>query len=121
MIGVAVTSRETTASGTGSDTQTCPASFTCPENNGCSYTDGSRSVTLPCGVDYYRGKYANQYAASFQACTQVCVADTRCAAASFVGGKGAETCYLKAMKNGATINDNVNGMLRNILPGNDFH
>ena len=87
----------------------CPASFTCPENNGCSYTDGSRTLTLTCGVDFYGGDFANQYAASLQACTQACAGDAQCVAASFVGGKGAGTCYLKNTKNGGSSNDNVDG------------
>ena len=89
--------------------QVCPASFTCPENNGCSYTDGSRTLTLSCGVDFYGGDFANQYAANLQACTQACAGDAQCVAASFVGGKGAGTCYLKSTKNGGSSNDNVDG------------
>ena len=120
MIGVAVTSRETTTSTSTNGQQTCPASFSCPENNGCSYTDGSRTLVLSCGVDFYGGDYANQYAESLQACTQACAADKQCAAASFVGGKVAGTCYLKETKSGASINDNVNGRPNNCAPENSF-
>lgn len=87
----------------------CPASFTCPENDGCSYTDGSRTLTLTCGVDFYGGDFTNQYAASLEACTQACAGDAQCLAASFVGGKGDGTCYLKNTKNGGSINDGVDG------------
>lgn len=111
VIGVAVTSRETSTTPAPVGTQqTCPQSFTCPENNGCSYSDGSRTLTLSCGMDFYGGDFANQYASSFQACTQACAVSTECVAASFVGGKGAGTCYLKSMKNNGNVNSNVDGM-----------
>ncbi|KAF2631446.1 hypothetical protein BU25DRAFT_407097 [Macroventuria anomochaeta] len=88
--------------------QICPASFTCPENDGCSYTDSSRTLTLTCGVDFYGNDSDNQYSESLEACTQACATNTKCAAASFVGGKGAGPCYLKGTKNAASINDNGN-------------
>lgn len=119
MIGIAVTSRETSTPTPGSGQQTCPASFSCPANNGCSYNDGSRTLVLSCGTDFYGGDYANQYAESLEACTQACAADTQCAAASFVGGTGAGTCYLKGTKNGGSINDNVNGTLDKYLCWDD--
>lgn len=87
----------------------CPASFTCPENDGCSYTDGSRTLTLSCGVDFYGGDSTNQYAASLEGCTQACAGDAQCVAASFVGGKGDGRCYLKNTKNGGSVNDGVDG------------
>lgn len=112
VVGIAVTSSETpTTPAPGTSQQTCPASFTCPENNGCLYTDGSRSLTLSCGMDFYGGDLASQYAESLGACTQACARNTECVAASFVGGKGAGTCYLKSTQNNGNINDNVDGML----------
>lgn len=113
VIGVAVTSREIpTATAPVSPKQKCPQSFTCPENDGCSYVDGSRTLTLSCGMDFYGGDFANRYTESLEACTQACAASTECVAASFVGGKGAGTCYLKSTKNNGNVNDNVNGTLK---------
>jgi hypothetical protein len=111
VVGVAVISRDasTTPAPTPNAPTTCPASFTCPENNGCSYTDGSRTLTLACGIDFYGGDFTNQYAASLEACTQACADNAQCAAASFVGGKGAGRCYLKNTKNSGTENDGVDG------------
>lgn len=120
VIGIAVTSRDTSTPTPGSGQQTCPAGFGCPANNGCSYTAGSRTLVLSCGTDFYGGDYANQYAEGLEACTQACAADTQCAAASFVGGTGAGTCYLKGVKNGGSINDNVNGTLNKSLCLKDF-
>ncbi|KAI4649869.1 uncharacterized protein J4E79_009715 [Alternaria viburni] len=60
-----------------------------------------------CGVDFYGGDFANQYAANLQACTQACAGDAQCVAASFVGGKRDGTCYLKSTKNGGSSNDGV--------------
>ena len=112
MVGVAVISRDTSTTPIPAPDapQVCPASFTCPENNGCSYTDGSRTLTLSCGVDFYGGDFANQYVANLEACTKACAGDAQCVAASFVGGKGAGTCYLKNTKNGGSTNDGVDGM-----------
>lgn len=113
VIGVVVTSRGTpTATAPVSPQQKCPQSFTCPENDGCSYVDGSRTLTLSCGMDFYGGDFANQYTESLEACTQACAASTECLAASFVGGKGAGTCYLKSLKNDGSVNDNVDGTLK---------
>jgi hypothetical protein len=42
-------------------------------------------------------------------CAQTCANDIQCVAASFVGGNGAGHCYLKDKKNGANINNNVDG------------
>lgn len=117
VIGVAVSSREApTVTTPDSTPQTCPESLTCPENDGCSYTDGPRTLVLSCATDFYGGDFANQYAASLGACTQTCAANTECVAASFVGGKGAGTCYLKSTKNSGNINDSVNGSL-----GSKYH
>ena len=112
VIGVAVISRDisTTPTPAPDASQVCHASFTCPENNGCSCTDGSRTLILSCGIDFYGGDFANQYAASLQACTQACAGDAQCVAASFVGGKRDGTCYLKSTKNGGSSNDGVDGM-----------
>ncbi|RYO66222.1 hypothetical protein AA0116_g2972 [Alternaria tenuissima] len=112
VIGVAVISRDTSPMPVPApDTpKQCPASFTCPENDGCSYTDGSRTLTLTCGVDFYGGDFTNQYAASLEACTQACAGDTQCLAASFVGGKGDGRCYLKNTKNGGSVNDGVDAV-----------
>ena len=111
VVGVAVISRDASTSPTPMpDTpNTYPASFTCPENSGCSYTDGSRTLTLSCGVDFYGGDFTNQYAASLEACTQACADNVECVAASFVGGKGDGRCYLKNTKNGGSANDGVDG------------
>ena len=111
VVGIAVISRDTPTTSTPAPDapQVCPASFTCPENNGCSYTDGSRTLILTCGFDFYGGDFTNQYAASLEACTQACADDAQCVAASFVGGKRDGTCYLKNTKNGDSANDGVDG------------
>lgn len=109
MIGIAVTAGKQNLPASAGQ-QICPASFTCPENDGCSYTAESRTLRLSCGVDFYGGDINSQSTESLQACTQTCAADTKCVAASFVGGKGSGRCYLKSAKNNADFNDNVNGM-----------
>jgi len=111
VIGVAVISRDTSTTPIPAPDvpQVCPTSFTCPGNDGCSYTDGSRTLTLSCGVDFYGGDFTHQYAATLQACTQACAGDAHCVAASFVGGKGAGNCYLKNTKNGGSANGGVDG------------
>jgi hypothetical protein len=87
----------------------CPASFTCPENKGCTYTGGSRTLTLACGADFYRRDFTIQYAAGLEACTQACADNAQCAAASFVGGKCDGRCYLKNTRNGGSANDGADG------------
>jgi hypothetical protein len=47
---------------------------------------------------------------SFEAEKNFCAANAECAAASFVGGKGAGHCYLKGTKSGASFNENVDRM-----------
>lgn len=66
---------------------------------------------MSCGVDFYGGDIDNMYAESLEACTQFCAGNKDCAAASYVGGKGAGHCYLKGTKNGANANDGVDGTL----------
>lgn len=120
VIGAAVTSRSPiTTTAPGMQTM-CPSTFTCPENDGCSYTDHSRTFTLSCGVDFYGGDLDNQYAESLQACTQVCASDAQCIVASFVGGKGSGRCYMKSQKNAATNNDGVDGMFCKFSPPSPF-
>jgi len=119
VIGIAVTAgKQSLPASTGQ--QICPASFTCPENDGCSYTAESRTLRLSCGVDFYGGDINSQSTESLQACTQTCAADTKCIAASFVGGKGSGRCYFKSAKNDADFNDNVNGMCEALLVNNTF-
>ncbi|KAF3007634.1 hypothetical protein E8E13_008411 [Curvularia kusanoi] len=112
VIGVAVTSRPSSpASGTVPTQKMCsPNSFTCPQNDGCSITDQSRTFTLACGTDFYGGDLSNQYADSLQACTDACASNAACVAASFVGGSGSGTCYLKSVKNAGSSNDNVDAI-----------
>ena len=110
VVGVAVTSLETVKAATPGAEQTCPESFTCPENNDCSYTMSSCMLSLSCGVDFYGGNIDNQYAESLEACTQACAANSLCAAASYVGGKRDGRCHPKGIKNGASLNSNVEGM-----------
>ena len=116
VIGVAVVGREDAASPEPAPAapKTCSTGFTCPGDDGCSYTDGSRTLTLACGIDFYGGDFANEYSASLEACTQSCASNAQCVAAPFVGGKGAGQCYLKDAKNGGSRNDNVDGKLQRI-------
>lgn len=110
MIGAAVTTRETTTPVTASTPLACPASYTCPEDDGCSIQGAnSRTFTLSCGKDFYGGDFDNMYAASLDDCTQACADNAQCVAASFVGGKGSGHCYLKDKNGGAGINNNVDG------------
>lgn len=87
----------------------CPAGFTCPENDGCSHTDGSRTLKLVCGIDFYGDDLTNQYAANLEACTRSCVNNAQCMAASFVRGMGDGRCYLKNTRKGSSVNDGVDG------------
>lgn len=64
-----------------------------------------------CGVDIYGGDLDNQWSETLQDCAGACAANEQCVAASFVGGKGTGRCYLKSTKNGANMNDSVDGML----------
>lgn len=110
-------SRETTSPGTPGGPTTCPTNYTCPENDGCTYTgtDG-RTFALKCNADYYGGDFDNMYAESLQTCNKACADNAQCVAASFVGGKGAGHCYLKNKNNGAGANDNVDGMFPPLVP-----
>jgi hypothetical protein len=86
----------------------CPATYTCPENNGCRRigADG-RTFVLDCGQDVYGSDYSSTGANSLEECTEACAAAAQCVAASYVGGKSAGQCYLKTKNNGATSNANV--------------
>ncbi|KAF3049380.1 hypothetical protein E8E11_008652 [Didymella keratinophila] len=111
VIGISVTDRESTGGSTSETPQTCPSSYTCPENDGRTFKGTDlRSFTLFCGVDYYGDDLAGQYAQSYQACTQACSDNANCVAASFTGGKNDGYCYLKSKNNRATKNDNVNAV-----------
>lgn len=110
VIGVALIEAAASTPSTSSAPSTCPATYTCPENNGCIVRgSNNRAFTLACNNDFYGGDFRNFYASSYQACTQTCADDVDCIAASYVGGTGAGTCYLKSKNNGPSINDNVDG------------
>jgi hypothetical protein len=113
VVGVAVTTRSSSPpppATTPGAPGTCPSSFNCPENDGCSFTDGLKTLTLTCGTDFYGGDLSSQYEGSLQECTQTCASNADCVAASFTGGKGPGYCYLKSQKNGASNNDYVDSM-----------
>jgi hypothetical protein len=86
----------------------CPATYTCPENDGCRRigADG-RTFVLTCGHDVYGSDYSSAGADNLDDCTEACAAAPQCVAASYVGGKSAGQCYLKAKNNGASENSNV--------------
>ncbi|KAH6618431.1 hypothetical protein C7974DRAFT_474292 [Boeremia exigua] len=97
--------------------QACPTTYTCPENDGCTFTGtDTRTFSLSCGVDFYGGDLSSLYAASLGSCTLACYEDARCVAASFVGGSGAGHCYLKTKNNGKTFNDNVDDVSSASIP-----
>ena len=86
----------------------CPATYTCPENDGCRRigADG-RTFVLTCGHDVYGSDYSSTGADSLGDCTEACSAAPQCVAASYVGGKSAGQCYLKTKNNVASVNSNV--------------
>ncbi|KAF3009848.1 hypothetical protein E8E13_010523 [Curvularia kusanoi] len=89
----------------------CPATYTCPENNGCLLSGSNSQIyQVTCGTDYYGGDLPSQSTDSFEDCAKACANNSQCVAASFVGGKGAGTCYLKSSNNGPTINSNVDSI-----------
>ncbi|KZM22124.1 hypothetical protein ST47_g6710 [Ascochyta rabiei] len=111
VIGAAVTARETTAPVVPTTPMSCPATYTCPENDGCTIQGaGSRTFALSCGTDFYGGDFTNMEASSLQVCTQACADNSQCVAASYVGGKGAGHCYLKDKNDGVSNNDNVDAI-----------
>lgn len=116
VIGVALIEAAKPATKTDSTSLYCPASYTCPENDGCIIQgSNNRAFSLACRKDFYGGDFQNLGASSLKVCTQTCAENADCVAASFVGGKGAGACYLKSTNNGASINDNVDGQLRSNL------
>lgn len=107
VISVTVTSRKTAVA----SAQTCPSSYSCPANNGCTFQGAdSRPFTLSCGVDFNGGDRSNINVDSFESCTQACADSSWCVAASYVGGSGAGVCYLKDQLNAGVTNNNVDGM-----------
>lgn len=101
--------------------QTCPASYTCPENDGCTFQSAdSRTFALYCGTDFYGGDLNSMSAASLDDCNQACANNAQCVAASFVGGKGAGQCYLKNENDGAVANSNVDGQFRVQFHSNQY-
>lgn len=109
VVGASVASRGPTTPVTPVEPEACPATFACPQDDGCTFQDGSRIFALSCGVDYYGGDFTSMYTESLRACTQACAENTLCVAASYTGGRGAGYCYLKDKKNGSNTNDNVDG------------
>lgn len=126
VIGAAVVSRNTaattttviitsTTSSVASSTPVlptaCPATYTCPENNGCTVRgSNAQTYVLSCATDYYGGDLTSMSTDSLQTCAKACTDNSQCVAASYVGGKGAGTCYLKSTNNGASSNGNVDCM-----------
>jgi hypothetical protein len=111
VVGVVVVSRESAPTPSPPSTPTsCPTTFTCPENDGC-VLQGSRDqvYALSCSTDYYGGDFTSLWAESLPLCAQACVENSQCVAASFGGGSGAGTCYLKDKNNGAGASENADG------------
>ncbi|KAG9198823.1 hypothetical protein G6514_009373 [Epicoccum nigrum] len=111
VVGASVVSRDPISPPDNSGSPaSCPASYSCPENDGCQYTGGDgRTFALKCNADYYGGDFANMNSDSLQSCNKACADNAQCVAASYVGGKGAGHCYLKGTNNGASGSDNVDG------------
>jgi hypothetical protein len=78
----------------------CPTDFSCPEDNGCSTTDGSRWLKLECKTDYTGGDIpgTSKRVASIEACSQYCLSIPECLASSFVGDKTYGECYPKSVR-----------------------
>ncbi|EUC40266.1 hypothetical protein COCMIDRAFT_44479, partial [Bipolaris oryzae ATCC 44560] len=92
--------------------QPCPASISCPDNNGCLTSDSttSRSFTLSCGIDFYGGDLKLEWTDGLEACSAACAANSECVAASFVGNSGSSgSCYLKSKNLGPVPDSRVNG------------
>jgi hypothetical protein len=85
----------------------CPPNFSCPEDDGCSTSDGSRWLKLECGADYDDNLLQGTTAASIEACSQQCLSNPPCKALTFVGGKGGGNCYLKTVKGATAITDHT--------------
>ncbi|KAF1929458.1 uncharacterized protein M421DRAFT_139247 [Didymella exigua CBS 183.55] len=111
VIGVALLEAAASTPSTESAPPNCPAQYTCPENNGCVFQGSdNRAFILACSKDFYGGDFQSLGASNFEACAQSCADNADCIAASFVGGKGSGACYLKSRNNGASTNDNVDGI-----------
>ncbi|EMD59497.1 hypothetical protein GGP41_004461 [Bipolaris sorokiniana] len=92
--------------------QPCPASISCPDNNGCLSSDSTtgRSFTLSCGIDFYGGDLKLEWTDGLEACSAACAANSECVAASFVGNSGSSgPCYLKSKNLGPVADSRVNG------------
>jgi hypothetical protein len=89
----------------------CPTDFSCPEDNGCSTTDGSRWLKLECGADYAGGDIigTSQRVASIEACSELCLSIPECVALSFNGGKLYGECYPKSFKKVNSVNGHTDG------------
>ncbi|KAF3048441.1 hypothetical protein E8E11_004499 [Didymella keratinophila] len=112
VIGVVVVSREPAPTPSPpSPSTSCPNAFTCPENDGCTLQGTKDQVyALSCSTDYYGGDFSTLWAESLPACAQACVENSQCVAASFGGGNGAGTCYLKDRNNGAGASENADAI-----------
>jgi hypothetical protein len=113
VVGVVVVSREPAPTPTPPSTPTsCPIAFSCPEHDGCTIRGtGSQVYALSCSTDYYGGDSTSLWADSLPVCAQACMENSQCVAASFGGGNGAGTCYLKDKNNGAGASENADGKL----------
>lgn len=95
----------------------CPTTFSCPGNDGCTIRGTDPQVyALSCSTDYYGGDFTSLWADSLPVCAQACVRDSKCVAASFNGGSGAGTCYLKDKNNGAGASENADGKSSVLVP-----
>ena len=90
-------------------TAICPTDFSCPEDNGCSTTDGSRWLKLECNADYGLPNVDEFESPSIEACSKSCLQNPSCKSLTFVGAKRSGNCYLKGEKLSTTsINKNGN-------------
>lgn len=88
----------------------CPPNFSCPEDDGCSTTDGTRWLKLECGADYVGGDInPGVEAASIEACSKICLNTPECVAMSFVGGKAKGNCYTKRTQGPTQFTDHNDG------------
>lgn len=107
-VGVVIVSREAGPVTPPVTPTACPATFTCPEDDGCTLRGANSQVfALSCGTDYYGGDFTSMWAESLPMCAQACADNSQCVAASYVGGKGAGICHLKDKNNGAGASENA--------------
>lgn len=102
-VAVGASTSPIVSSSTTTSAPSAPSSITCPASDSQTFTIGSHSYQVQCGIDYYGGDLALSWEDTFSKCLNTCENTVGCIAVSYHGA----ACYMKSSNNGPSANSAV--------------